>query len=194
MNRFDYNHYYDLMSSNQKSEALAYYKSFPLTYYRDKFSRKVKRLKRKTSERLNDVHFSASSKNGANILMIGNNRDIALFSVKLLGKTIFFGHWYKSDLRRFKSRCLNNLRIWLDYRTQYAIFSGRDCDCVSYSYPVKASSYRALYAEFLEASSDIEGPQGFSFITKAEYQQAEPQSQDHILEAFENGDGCKVII
>ena len=78
----------------------------------------------------------------------------------------------------------------------YLLCTGRDCDCVDFGRVSKHETQEDADKYIDEAYEWADGPMRFREITKEQYENHDSKAyhRDHIMEAYENGNGNKIII
>lgn len=95
--------------------------------------------------------------------------------------------------RYLKEKLIGWIRF-LQFWPVYFIVWSRDCDCYETTHTEKFPTYYHAYKSMMEMAESAEGPFSFIRVSKKEYLEHMPEHRDHIMEAFENGNGNKVII
>ena len=85
---------------------------------------------------------------------------------------------------------LRFLQVWPVYMTQFS----RDCDNCEATYRHRFPTWFHASRYIEEAYADAEGLTVFYEVSRKEYEEFESEFRDRNLEAFENGNGTRVII
>lgn len=114
--------------------------------------------------------------------------------------------WYRQNmyklalkLRRFEKKFIHWYKMNFDDDPIYYCITSIDCDCVEMSWVGKSDDYRAHF-QWLNDDSGwdwVEGRTSVDIISEEEYLQEvnEPvKIYDHIMAAYENGNGRNIII
>ena len=138
-----------------------------------------------------------------------NNTIIALFRSKKVTyfimvfdyktpKQIFYR--LKNKYRFLPKRLIKKLKFWYKYNVLrspvYYFYSSTDCDCVTVSGYGKAKNLKRYYKGMESLYENAEGATSMNIVPKNEWEHhgEERQIRDHIMEAYENGNGRSIIV
>lgn len=100
-----------------------------------------------------------------------------------------FHHVYRS-LKISLMHRLMYLRIW----PVYIEFWSRDCDCAESTQAYRFPTYWHVIKFVEEYAEWAEGPFAWHMISRRDYSSHKGEFRDRALEAFENGNGTRIII
>jgi len=93
--------------------------------------------------------------------------------------------------RKLIDNAVRYLQLWPVY---FEVFQ-RDCDLSESTRAVKFLTYFSAMKRLGEAQREWdEGPFYFHQISKKEFEEFQPTSRDRIAEAFDNGNGTRVVL